>query len=387
MAIELSDRVKNLKPSATLEISSKAKKMKAEGIDVISFGAGEPDFEVPDHIKNAAKEYINQKGSGKYGDVSGQNELKQAIADKFENENKINYGPDQIIVNNGAKHTLYNIMQVLIGKGDEVIIPSPYWVSYVAQVQLAEGTPVFAETGKNFKLTADDIEKKLTKKTKAIILNSPNNPTGAVIEREELEKIAELAVKNNIMVISDDIYEKIVYDGIKVTSIASLNDEIKNLTITVNGLSKSYSMPGWRIGYCAGPLEIIKKISALQGQSTSNVAMPMQHGALAALTGSQEFMKDWISKYENKRKVMVDGINLMKFVSCIKPEGAFYVFAYIGETGMKSMEFSKFLLDNARVAVIPGIEFGNDNYVRLSYATSMENIEEGLRRIKKALEK
>lgn len=387
MAIEFSERVKNLKPSVTLAISSKAKEMKAQGIDVISFGAGEPDFEIPDNVKSAAKKYIEQKGSGKYGDVPGLNDLKQAISKKFEHDNKIKYDPSQIIVNCGAKHSLYNIIQVLVDKGDEVIIPSPYWVTYPVQVQLAEGTPVFAETGKDFKLKAEDIEKKITEKTKAIILNSPNNPSGAVIEREELEKIADLAVENNVVVISDEIYEKIVYGGKKLTSIASFNDEIKNLTITVNGLSKSHSMPGWRIGYCAGPKEVISKISALQGQSTSNVPMPMQYAALEALTGSQDFLPGWISDFYGRRNEIVKGLNKVKGFYCNSPEGAFYVFPDISRTGMKSMEFSDFLLKEARVAVVPGIEFGNDNCIRLSYATSMHNIQEGVKRIKEAVEK
>ena len=377
----ISKRAAGISPSVTLAITAKAKQMKKDGIDVVGFGAGEPDFDTPKNIKEAAIRSINE-GFTKYTPSGGIPELKQAVCDKFRKENNIEYKPNEVLISCGGKHTLYNIMEVLLDHGDEAILPSPYWVTYEEQIKIAGAKPVIVDTSKtNFKLTAEDVKKAITKKTKLLILNSPSNPTGMAVDEKELRKIAELAVQNNFFVISDEVYEFLVYDGKKHVSIASFGEDIKKLTITVNAVSKTYSMTGWRIGYCGGPAEIIKVRDSLQSHSTSNPCSIAQKAALEALTGPQNFKKDWVKAFDERRNYMVKRLNSIKGISCITPEGSFYTFPDISKTGMKSMEFTERLLEEAKVAVVPGKDFGADNNVRLSYACSMENIKKGLDRI------
>ncbi len=393
--IKLTARIQKVKPSPTLAIDTKAKAMKAEGIDVIGFGAGEPDFDTPDHIKQAAIEAL-KAGKTKYTPVGGVNELKDAIIAKLKKDNNLSYIRDEILVSCGGKHALYNIAQVLFEVGDEVIIPSPYWVSYPDQVLLNDAQPVIVPTQEKngFKITPQELEKAITPKTKAFVLNSPSNPTGSAYTRQELECLAEVLVKKNVVCISDEIYEKIVYDGFEFTSIASLNDKIKALTITVNGASKVYSMTGWRMGYAAGPLDVIKAMTKLQGQVTTNIATATQWGSVAALNGSQEFLKEWVGEFKKRRDYILQRFAAIPGVSCYKPEGAFYVFpnisAYLGKkaegkTLNTDEEIATYLLDKHLVAVVAGSGFGAPGYIRLSYATSMSNIEKGLDRIEKGL--
>ncbi len=393
--IKLSNRAKNLKPSPTLAINAKAKSMQAQGIKVISFGAGEPDFDTPENIKRAAIKAI-EEGFTKYTPVGGIDELKDAIIYKFKRDNGISYKRSEIIVSCGGKHSFYNLAQALFDKGDEVIIPSPYWVSYPPMVSLAEAQPVILETKEenDFKLLPEELEKLITPKTKALVLNSPCNPTGSAYSKKDLEKIAEIAVSKNIFIISDEIYEKIVYDGFEFVSIASLGEEIKKRTIIVHGVAKTYAMTGWRIGYTAGPEEIISAMNNIQSQSTSNPTSISQKASVEALIGPQEEVKKMVSAFQQRRDYIVNRLNEIPGVSCYKPVGAFYVFpnfsSYYGKSfkGRKinnSTELADFLLDEAKVAVVPGIEFGADSYERLSYATSMEDIKEGLDRIENAL--
>lgn len=378
----ISEKAKNITASITLAISAKFNQMKKEGVDVIGFGAGEPDFDTPDNIKEAAKKAIDE-GFTKYTAASGTPELKKAVCGKFKRENALDYSPDQIIISNGGKQILSNIMKAVLNKGDEVIIPIPYWVSYPEEVKLSGGVPIFCETDK-LKIKADLIKKQISERTKILILNSPNNPTGAICDKEEIEKISELAVEKNFLVISDEVYEHFIYNGKKHYSIATFGEEIKKLTITVNAVSKTYSMTGWRIGYSAGPLDIIKAMSSIQSHETSNPCSIAQKAALEALTGSQESIAKMKQEFDKRRKVMVECLNNIKGIHCQMPEGAFYAFPDISETGMKSMEFCERLLEEAKVAVIPGIGFGAANNVRLSYATSMEDIKKGIERIKKS---
>ncbi|MCX6707898.1 MAG: pyridoxal phosphate-dependent aminotransferase [Candidatus Woesearchaeota archaeon] len=380
----ISKRAAGIAPSVTLAITAKAKQMKADGIDVIGFGAGEPDFDTPDHIKDAAIKAIKD-GFTKYTPSGGIPELKKAVCDKFKRENHIDYKLNEVLISCGGKHTLYNIMEVLLDHGQEAILPAPFWVTYEEQIKMAGAKPVIIDTAKTgLKLTAAAVEKAVTSKTKLLILTSPSNPTGMIIDEKELRKVAELAVKHNFYVISDEVYEFLIYDGKKHISIASLDSEIKgikDLTITVNAVSKTYSMTGWRIGYCGGPAEIIKAMDNLQSHSTSNPCSISQKAALAALTSPNDFLKDWKKAFDERRKYMVERLNKMKCIKCIMPEGAFYAFPDVSRTGMKSMEFTERLLDEAKVAVVPGKDFGADNNVRLSYACSMENIKKGLDRI------
>lgn len=384
--MRLAKRVSGIGESVTLNITSKAKKMAREGIDVVNFAGGEPDFDTPQHIKAAAIEAVNA-GFTKYTPSSGMPELREAIARKLKEENGIEYAPSQIVVSNGAKHSLYNIFQAICEEGDQVLIPSPYWLSYPAMVSLAGGKSVFIEAKKenHFKFTEKEIASKITKKTKCLILNSPSNPTGSVYEPEELKFIARLAVKHKFFVISDEIYEKLLYDGKKYTSIGSIGRDIYDLTITVNGVSKSYSMTGWRIGYAAGPADVMKTIGNLQSHATSNPSSISQKAALAAISQDQACIQKMSSEFENRRNFMVDRINGMKQISCIKPEGAFYVFCDISKLKKGSVEVAEKLLDEANVAVIPGEPFGSDSFIRLSFSTGMDKIKKGMDRIEEWL--
>lgn len=392
---KLSNRAKNLKPSPTLAINAKAKSMQAQGIHVISFGAGEPDFDTPDHIKAAAIKAI-EEGFTKYTPVAGTDELKDAIIKKFQRDNGLTYKRSEIIASCGGKHSFYNLAQALFDAGDEVIVPAPYWVSYPPMITLAGAMPVIVETREEngFKLTPEDLKKAITPKTKALIINSPSNPTGGAYTQKDLEWIGELAVTHDFFIISDEIYEKIIYDHFKFVSIASLNEEIKKRTIIVHGVAKTYAMTGWRIGYTAGPEEIIAAMNNIQSQSTSNPTSISQKASVEALTGPQDEVQRMVSAFEERRNYIVDRLNKIPGVNCLKPVGAFYVFpnfsSYYGRTyqGKKisnSTELADYFLEVARVAVVPGIEFGADSFERLSYATSMEDIKEGLNRIEEAL--
>ena len=380
----LSNRVKNIAPSATFAIDAKTKQLKNEGKDIVNFGLGEPDFNTPENIKQAAKKAIDNNFT-RYTPVGGIPELKKAIADKFKKENNIDYDASEILVSCGGKHSLYNIAMAILNKGDEAILPIPYWVSYQEIIKLAEAKPVFCKTDGKFKLTAAFVGEKVTDKTKLLILNSPNNPSGAVIEPSEIRKIAELAVEHGFYVVSDEIYEHFIYGQNKHISIASLNEEIKNLTLTCNSVSKVYAMTGWRIGYAAGNKDIIKMMDNLQSNSTSNPSSISQYAALEALSGSQESVRRMVKAFDERRKFIYKRLNEIEGISCIEPEGAFYAFADISETGMASTEFANKLLDEALVAVVSGIAFGSNNHIRLSYATSIREIERGLDRIEKWL--
>jgi len=393
----LSSRAKSLKPSPTLAINAKAKSMQAQGIHVISFGAGEPDFDTPENIKAAAKKAIDD-GFTKYTPVGGIDDLKDAIIKKFQRDNQLTYKRSEIIVSCGGKHSFYNLAQAIFDQGDEVIVPAPYWVSYPPMVALANATPVITETTEKneFKITPEELEKALTQKTKALILNSPSNPTGSAYGRKELENIAEIAISKNFFVISDEIYEKIVYDGFKFISIASLSDEIKRRTIVVHGVAKTYAMTGWRIGYTAASEEIISAMNNIQSQSTSNPTSIAQKASVEALIGPQSEVDKMVSAFGQRRNYIVDRLNKIPGVSCYKPVGAFYVFpnfsSYYGRSfqGKKienSTHLADFFLDVASVAVVPGVEFGADPFERLSYATSLEDIKEGLNRIEESLKK
>lgn len=393
----LSNRARNLKPSPTLAINAKAKAMTAQGIHVISFGVGEPDFDTPDNIKRAAIRAI-EEGFTKYTAAGGIDELKDAVIQKFQRDNQLTFKRSQILVSCGGKHAIYNLAQALFDQGEEVIIPAPYWVSYPPIVELANATPVIVETEEkhDFKLTPEDFRKAITPRTKALIINSPSNPTGSAYAREDLEKLAEIAVSKNIFVISDEIYEKIVYDGFQSVSIASLSEEIKKKTIIVHGVAKTYAMTGWRIGYTAGPEEIVSAMNNIQSQSTSNPNSIAQKASVEALQGPQQEIDKMVSTFAQRRDYIVDRLNSMEGTSCYNPAGAFYVFpnfssyygrSYQGKKISNSSDLAAFLLDVARVALVPGIEFGADAFERLSYATSMEEIREGLCRIEEALRK
>jgi aspartate aminotransferase len=392
----LSPRAQKIKPSPTLAIDSRAKAMKASGIDVISFGVGEPDFDTPDNIKEAACRAIRD-GFTKYTAVGGIDPLKDAIIDKFQKDNRLAYKREEILVSCGAKHSLYNIAQALYGPGDEVIIPSPYWVSYPDQVLLNDATPVFVKTleSDSFMVRPEALEACITKNTKALILNSPSNPTGMLYEKRALEKIAELAVRHDFYIISDEIYEVLVYDDFAHVSIASLGEEVKAKTIVVNGLSKSHAMTGWRLGYAAGPAEVIKAMTNIQSQSTSNPNSMTQKAAVEALKGPQEFIATMRTEFDRRRKFVVSELNTIPGMSCIMPNGAFYAFPntakiYGSRFGDKtinsSTDLALYFLEEAKVALVQGEAFGDDNYVRISYATSMDDISKGLERIRQALQ-
>jgi aspartate aminotransferase len=380
--MELSSRVAHLTPSLTLAIDSKAKAMKAEGIDVCGFGAGEPDFDTPDHIKAAAQAAL-ETGFTKYTPSSGIPELRQAISTKFSTDNGLEYKPSQIIVSNGAKQSCLNAILAVCQPGDEVIIPAPYWLSYPEMVRLAGAEPVIVPTSmdNDWKLTAEQFENAMTPKTKMIIINTPGNPTGSIYTRDELRAIAEVAAEEDIVILSDEIYEKIVYDGAEHVSIASLTPEAYDLTITVNGFSKAYSMTGWRLGYLGAPEPLAKAIDSMQSHSTSNPCSFAQKGGLAALKGDQQFVTDMVEEFNIRREYMYNRLSSISGISAVKPKGAFYVLANIKKLGLTSTNFADRLLSKANVAVVPGIAFGDDSTVRLSYATSMDVIKNGLDRL------
>ncbi len=390
----IAKRAMAIKPSPTLATAAKAKAMKSQGIDVVDFGVGEPDFDTPENVKQAGIKAI-QSGFTKYTPAGGTDELKEAVVEKFKKDNGLQYEKSQVLISCGAKHSLYNIAEALFDPGDEVIIPSPYWVSYPDQVLLNDAVPVIVETTEEegFKLSAQKLEKAITKKTKALVLNSPSNPTGLAYDKKTLEEIAAIAVRHKIYVISDEIYEKLIYDGFKHFSIASLGREIKDLTIVVNGVSKSHAMTGWRIGYAAGPKDVITAMANIQSQSTSNPASISQKAAVEALRGPQDFIRTMNVEFDKRRKYMVDRLNRIKGMSCLMPVGAFYAFPKVSQLFGKSVngrrianssDLAAYLLEEAKVALVSGDAFGADAYIRLSYATSMENIIKGLDRIEQA---
>ena len=393
--MNLSTRISRIKPSPTLAITAKANAMRAEGKDIIGFGAGEPDFDTPDPIKQAAIKAI-EAGFTKYTPVGGTDELKDAIINKLKRDNNLSYKRSEVVVSCGAKHTLYNLAQVLFEEGDEVLIPAPYWVSYVDIVVLSGATPVIIETcaDEGFKLQPDKLTAAITTRTKALILNTPSNPTGISYTKGELENLSSVLIERGILVICDDIYEKIIYDGLKFYSMASVNEAIKKIAVVVNGVSKAYAMTGWRIGYAAGPEDIIAAVTKLQSQNTSNPTSISQKAAVEALNGEQDSVMKMVGEFEKRRNVVVEGLNAIPGVKCMMPQGAFYVFpdfsSFYGRTlGSKvitnSTDLTAYLLEQANVAVVPGVEFGQDNHIRLSYAISLEQIVEGVARISRAV--
>lgn len=394
--MELSRKAQRIEPSVTLAITAKAKEMKENGVDVISFGAGEPDFNTPTNIIDAAIKAMND-GNTKYTNVNGILPLREAICRKFKDDNNLSYNPSQIVVSTGAKQSLANAFLAILNPGDEVIVPSPYWVSYPELIGLADGKAVFVNSDKKFdyKFTKENLEEVVSEKTKAIILNTPNNPTGTVYSKDELIEIAEFAKKYNLIIVSDEMYEKLIYDGEKHISIASISQDAYERTIVINGLSKSYAMTGWRLGYCGASEKIAKLMTNIQSHMTSNVCSITQYAAIEALNGPQDKVKEMIVEFEKRRNYMVDTLEGIEKLSIIKPQGAFYIMINLdeclgktinGEVINNSMDFSAKLLEYEKVAVIPGKAFGLDNYVRVSYATSMEAIKEGLNRIKKFVE-
>ena len=385
----VSNSLKRIKPSPTIAVSQKARELKAAGKDVIGLGAGEPDFDTPENIKKAAIDAI-KRGETKYTAVDGTPALKKAIVNKFKRENNLEYSTNEVTVGTGGKQVIYNAFMATLNKGDEVIIPAPYWVSYPDMVLLAGGNPKIVKCNENdgFKLTPKNLKKAITKKTKWLILNSPSNPTGASYTKEEIEALSEVLIKNkNVHILSDDIYEHITYDNFNFFTIAQIS-KLKNRTLTMNGVSKSYAMTGWRIGYAAGPKEIIKAISKIQSQSTSNPSSISQAAAVEALNGTQDFIQERSNAFKERRDFVVNSLNNIKGISCLKPSGAFYVFPsckkLLGKkTKLKTdKDFVEKLLEEALVAVVQGSAFGLDGYFRISYATSMDNLKKALERIK-----
>lgn len=386
----LSDRILKIKPSATLAINAKAIELSKQGIDILKFGAGEPDFDTPEHIKAAAKQALDE-GFTKYTSATGIPELKEAVCEKLKRDNGIECDVSNILISCGGKHALYNFFAAVLNKGDEVIIPSPYWLSYSEMVSACDGKPIFIDTTlNNFKLTSDMVAPVISSKTKALILNSPSNPTGMVIEKEEIERISDLAIKNNFYVISDEVYEYFNYDDKKMFSIASI-PEMKNLAFTVNAVSKTYAMTGWRIGYIAGNKDVIEAMGNLQSHSTSNPCSIAQKAALTALTGPQDSIKTMSDEFERRRDYVFEEMSKIPGFKLVKPEGAFYVFPDVSGTFTNEVndcfKFSEFLLEKAHVAIIPGAVFGEEgnNYIRFSYASSMSDLKEGLKRIANVL--
>ncbi len=379
--MDLASRVSELTPSLTLSIDSKAKALRAEGVDVFSFGAGEPDFDTPEHIKAAAIEALNA-GFTKYTPSSGTPELRAAISEKFKRDNGLEYKPSEIIVSNGAKQSCFNAIMAVCGEGDEVIIPAPYWLSYPEMVRLAGAEPVIVQTTaeNDWKMTPQQFEEAMSPRTKMVIINSPGNPTGAVYSKEELRALVEVAADEEITILSDEIYECLTYDGAEHVSVASLTPEARDLTITVNGFSKAYAMTGWRLGYLGAPEKIAKAIDSMQSHATSGPCSFAQKGGLAALTGSQQCVADMREEFNIRREYMFERLSAIHNVSAVKPKGAFYMLADISKLGMTSTNFADRLLSKANVAVVPGVAFGDDRVVRLSYATGLDVIKPGLDR-------
>lgn len=384
MNYKISHRAASLTPSLTLAIDSKAKQMKAEGQDVVGFGAGEPDFDTPQHIKDAAIKALNE-GFTKYTPASGTPELRQAIADKFKNENGLAYKPSQIIVSCGGKHSCYNVILATCQEGDEVIIPAPYWLSYPEMVKLASAKPVILQTSDKteFKVTPDALRKAITPKTRLFILNSPSNPTGSVYTPNEIKALGDVCVEKNVLIMSDEIYEHLLYDGAVHRSVASFSQAHFEHTVIVHGFAKAWSMTGWRLGFLAAPEPIAKAIDAVQSHSTSNPTSFAQKGAVAALKGPQDHLQKWLAEFSRRRTFAWQELNSIPGISCVNAKGAFYLFPNISKTGLKSTEFCARLLEAEKVAAVPGIAFGADDYIRLSYATSMANLEKGLERIER----
>lgn len=395
MALTLSKKAQAVKPSSTLAITAKAKEMKANGIDVVGFGAGEPDFNTPENVCNAAISAI-EGGFTKYTPASGTNELKEAISRKFKEFNGLDYAPNQIVISNGGKHSLSNVFDAILNSGDEVIIPAPYWLSYPEMVKLSDGVPVivYGEKSNGYKVTADQIQKAITEKTKAFVLNTPSNPTGMLYTEEELRAIAEVVVKNDIYVVADEMYEYLIYGNEKHVSIASFNEEIYKRTITCSGLSKSYAMTGWRIGYTGSSVEIAKLMSSIQSHATSNPNSIAQKAAFEALMGPQDMVEKMKVEFNKRRTYMYERVCKMPLVDTLEPQGAFYVFidvseavkkAYKGEVLQNAARLAEVLLEDYSTAVVPCADFGFPNHIRLSYAISMEQIEKGLNRIEEFL--
>ncbi len=384
MNYKISQRAAALSPSLTLAVDSKAKQMKAEGQDVVGFGAGEPDFDTPQHIKDAAIKALNE-GFTKYTPASGIPELRQAIADKFKRENGLTYKPSQIIVSCGGKHSCYNVIMATCEPGDEVIIPAPYWLSYPEMVKLAGAKPVIIETSDKteFKVTPEALRRSITGRTRLFILNSPSNPTGSVYTPDEIKALGDICVEKNVLIMSDEIYEHLLYDGATHKSVATFSPAHYERTIVVHGFAKAWSMTGWRLGFTAAPDPIATAIDAIQSHSTSNPTSFAQKGGVVALTGPQEHLKSWLAEFNKRRAFAWKKLNAIPGISCVNPKGAFYLFPNISKTGLKSSEFCARLLEAEKVAAVPGIAFGADDYIRISYATSMANIEKGLERIER----
>ncbi len=393
----IAERTKLIKPSVTLAIAAKAGKLRSEGIDVVNFSAGEPDFDTPDHIKAAAVEAL-RKGMTKYTEVKGIEPLRAAIVHKYEREHGLSYRKEDVLVSCGAKHSVYNVLQAIVNPGDEILIPAPYWVSYSDMALLAGGVPKLIPTNETtgFRITAEQLEAALTAKTRVFVLNSPCNPTGASYDKDELLAIARVLEKHSCLVIADDIYEKIVYDDFQVHNIVALNLALRERTVIINGVSKTYAMTGWRIGYAIGPADIISAAGKIQSQSTSNPTSIAQAAALEAISGSQIEVDRMVREFKQRRDVIVDRINAIQGMHCLKPQGAFYVFpnviALLGRTanGKKlasPCDFADYLLEEAKVAVVPGEDFGSKEHIRFSYATALEDIEKGCKRISAAVDK
>ncbi|NEQ51452.1 MAG: pyridoxal phosphate-dependent aminotransferase [Leptolyngbya sp. SIO3F4] len=380
--MKLAARVQQVTPSMTLAISAKAKAMKAQGLDICSFSAGEPDFDTPEHIREAAKQALDN-GKTRYGPASGEPRLREAIATKLRTENNLPYNAENIIVTNGGKHSLYSLMMTTLNPGDEVLIPSPYWVSYPEMVKLAGGTPVIIKTTAqgSYKITPEQLQQAITPKTKLLIFNSPSNPTGVVYTPDEVRALAEVIIANDIWIVADEIYEKILYDGTEHLSIGSISNAMFERTIVSNGFAKAYAMTGWRLGYLAGPVELINAANTLQSQSTSNVCTFAQYGAIAALESSQDCVETMRQAFAKRRKAIIDLVNSIPGLSCVVPSGAFYLFINISKTGLGSLDFCTRLLNEKHVAAIPGVAFGVDEGIRISYATDMATIERGMERL------
>jgi aspartate aminotransferase len=387
--MKIAKRMENLSPSVTMAITALGRELKAQGRDILSFSAGEPDFDTPEIIKEAAIEAI-KAGHTKYTAVEGITETKQAIINKLKKDHGLNYELNHIVISNGAKHSLFNLFQVLIEEGDEVIIPAPYWVTYPEQVKYSDGVPVFIDTddSTNFKITPEQLKAAITPKTKILLLNSPSNPTGGIYSKEELTALGKVLEGTDILVFSDEMYEKIIYDGKKFTAAAEVSEDMFQRTVTINGLSKAVAMTGWRFGYIATPkVELVKAMIKLQGQVTSNINSITQHASILALEGkADEAIETMRVEFEKRRNVAITQLNYIKGISCVKPEGAFYLFANIKELTNDSIKFCSELLEKEGVAVVPGLAFGAEGYFRFSFATDLPSIEKGIERIRKFVE-